>query len=174
MRANLVAPHGHAWRGTADADGSDQLFIDDDGKPAGIRKQAELHLLKFLGRILDHPVHTELARRAIRERGARLHVGRHDIEIALTVHAIHVDMVAVIVEHHDADLHAFGRGGLLARIGNALRSGQIDGGEILNLFGGFAADHELLRHVLSERHAAKCDGANCHQFQDTKFHFILL
>src|SRR5882762_5350022 len=173
VRANFVAPHGRVWSGTTDADGADQLFVDDDGQPARIRKEAELHLLKFLGRILDHPVHTELARRAIHERGTRLHVGGHDIEIALTVHAIHVDMVAVTIEHHDADLHAFGRGGLLARIGNALRSGQIDGSEILNLVGGFAADDELLRYVLSERHTAKRDCANCGQSHETKLHFIL-
>src|SRR3989442_6597715 len=84
-------------------------------------------------------------------------------------------MVAVIIEHHDADLHAFGGGGLLARIGDALRGGQIDGGEILNLFGGFTADDELLWYVLSKRHAAQRDGASRRQSQvhDTKFHFVL-
>ena len=63
-------------------------------------------------------------------------------------------MSAIIVEHHDTDLHAFG-GGLLARVGNVLRGGQIDGGEILNLLGRFAADHELLRYVLRKRRAAQ-------------------
>ena len=84
-------------------------------------------------------------------------------------------MVAVIVEHHDADLHPLGSGGFLARIGNALRGGQIDGGEILNFFGGFAADDELLRYVLSKRRAAQRNCAGCGQSQsnETKFHFVL-
>src|ERR1700732_1460808 len=81
-------------------------------------------------------------------------------------------MVAVITEHHYADLHAFGGGGLLARIGNALRGGQVDGCEILNLLGGFAADDKLFRYVLRKRRAAKRDCARHRQSQYTKFHFV--
>ncbi len=71
------------------------------------------------------------------------------------------------------DLHALLGGGLLARVGKALRSGQIDGGEILNLFGVFAADNEFLRYVLSKRHAAKHKGSGDRQSHDTKSHFVL-
>ena len=96
-------------------------------------------------------------------------------KIALAVHAIHVDMVASLVEHHDADLHALVGGGLLAGVGDTLSGGQIDRGEILNLFGGFAADDELLRYVLSKRRAAKRDCAAGRQSQPNhpKFHFDL-
>ena len=144
-------------RGAAHANHADQLLIDHDGKPAGIRKLAELYQLEFRVGILDHAVHQELAGRAIHERGTRLHLGRDDVQITLTIHAVHVHVVAVIIEHHDADLHALGGGGLLARIRDALRGGQIDGGEILNLFGRFAAHHELLRYVLSKCRAARRD-----------------
>ena len=82
-------------------------------------------------------------------------------------------MIAVMIEHHDADLHALRGCGLLARLRNALRGSQIDGGEILNLFAGFAADDELLRHVLSKRRAAERDQCRCRQSQchETKSHF---
>src|SRR5205807_4079628 len=84
-------------------------------------------------------------------------------------------MVAGVIEHHDADLHALVGGQFLARGCNPFRGGQIDRGEILNLFGVLAADDELLRYVLSKRHAAKRDCAGCRQSQshDMKFHFAL-
>ena len=55
----------------------------------------------------------------------------------------------------------FSRGGeLLARLGDAFRGREVDGGEILNLFGGLAADDELRRHVLRERDRAERDCAS--------------
>jgi hypothetical protein len=71
-------------------------------------------------------------------------------------------MVAGMIEHHDGNLHALFGGGLLAGVRKTLRGGQVDGGEILNLFGVFAADDEFFRHVLSKRHAAERDRAGCH------------
>ena len=65
----------------------------------------------------------------------------------------------------------FGNGGLLACIGNALGGGQIDGSEILNFFGGFTADNELLRYGLRERQSAQSD---CRACEDTRFHFAPL
>jgi cyclic beta-1,2-glucan synthetase len=59
-------------------------------------------------------------------------------------------MVAVIVENHDADLDALVGGGLLACVGNAFRRGQVDRGEILNLFGGFDKNGREYVTVLGE------------------------
>src|SRR4029077_18577835 len=86
---------------------------------------------------------------------------------------IHVDMVAEIIEHHNADLYALVGRRLLAHIGDALRGGQIDGGEILNLFGGFAADDELFRYALSKSQAARRNDGGNRQTHDTKSHSVL-
>jgi hypothetical protein len=70
-------------------------------------------------------------------------------------------------------VHAFGGCRLLASAGKALCGGQIDVGEILNLFGGFAADDELLGYVLSKRHIAKRDCASPANAKPTLRSFIL-
>ena len=177
LPANFVAPHRRAWRRAAHSDEANHLLVNHDGKPAGIRKLADLYELKFRRRILGYPVHQELAWRAKRQRRARLHLRRDDIEIALAIHAIEVDVVAIFIEHDDADLHALRGRGFFARFRDALRRGRIDGGEILNLFGGLAGHDELLRHVLSKRHAAQRDCCADRQSQrqsqsdETCFHF---
>ena len=61
VRANLIAPHRRLRRGTAHTYSADHLFIDDDGQPAGIRKEAELDLVSLLVWILDYGIHVDLA-----------------------------------------------------------------------------------------------------------------
>jgi hypothetical protein len=70
-------------------------------------------------------------------------------------------MVAVVIEDNDG-VPPLSSGGdqALACLGNALRGGQIDGGEILDFFGGFPADDELPRRRLAKRQAAERDGSN--------------
>src|SRR5581483_11529988 len=115
----------------------------------GIRKFVELHVLELARRILNHTVHQGLAGGAQREGGTRFHFCGHDVEITLAIHAIHVDLIPVLVENHDADLNAFGGGGFFANLRDAFGGRQIDGGEVLNLFSSLTADDELLGDVLS-------------------------
>gem|GEM_PF-169132 len=104
------------------------------------------------------------------ERRPRLHVGGHDVQIALPVHAVHVDMVAVVVEHHDADRDSFCRGQALAGLGNAFGRGEIDRREIMDLLGRLAADDELRGHVLRQRRRAERKDSERDRTRDDESH----
>ena len=85
-------------------------------------------------------------------------------------------MVTVVVEHVDTDGDVLLGGELLACLGDALRGCQIDGGEVLNLFGRLSADDEVRRHVLRKRHRAErnCAGHGESHSHETKVHVALL
>ena len=79
-------------------------------------------------------------------------------------------MVAVVVEHHDADRDAFRRGQPLTGLGDALGGGEIDGREIVDLLGGLAADDELRRHVLRQRRTGEREGDEHDRTRDDESH----
>jgi hypothetical protein len=78
----------------------------------------------------------------------RLHLRGDDVQVSLAIHAVHVDVVAVVIEHVHADRDVLGGRKLLARLGDAFGGRQIDGVEILNLFGGLPL-------------TTNCDGTFC-------------
>ena len=144
MSADFIAPSlRYAWRRTSNADRADQLIVDDNRKPTRIREESKLDLLQFGIWILDHTVHPSLARLAAHQSGPRLHFRGNDVQIALTVHAVHVDVIAVVIEDVNADCKAFLARQALTCLGNALGSCQIDRGEIVNLLRSFTIDHKL-------------------------------
>jgi len=156
--ADLVAPHGHARRGSADADDANHLLVEDHRQAAGVREHAELNPLQLRIRILTDLVHDGLARPSLHQRRPRLHLRSDDVQVSLAIHAVHVNVIAVVVEHVNADRDVLLDGELLARLGDPLGGCEVDRGEILNLFGGFAADDELRRDVLRRQRRAERDG----------------
>src|SRR5207253_2013047 len=79
------------------------LILDDNRKPARIREEADLNLLQFSIWILNDRVHPGFARSAGHQCRARFHLRGDDVEITLAVHAMHVDVVALVIKNVDAD-----------------------------------------------------------------------
>jgi hypothetical protein len=135
VRANFVAPTlRDSRRRTSDADGADHLIVDDDRKSSRIRKHSDQDLLQFAIRTLAHAICQSLAWFPVRKRRASFHLRRYNTEIVLTVHAVHIDMVAVIIEDVDADADSFFLRQPLARLDDAFRGCQINAGEIMDFF----------------------------------------
>lgn len=120
-------------------------MIDRNWKAARIRKKSELDLRQFGVGILNDAIHANFAGLAAHQRGARFHLGGDDVQITLTIHPVHIDIVAIIIEHIGADLHALRVSGFFAGFNDTLRSVQIDGGEVLDFFRIFATHDELGR-----------------------------
>ena len=143
MAADLVAPHRHARRGAADADDANHLLVDDHRQAAGVREHAELNPLQLRIRILTDLVHDGLARPSLHQRRPRLHLRGDDVQVSLAIHPVHVDVIAVVVEHVNADRDVLLDSELLARLGDPFSGRQVDSREILDLFGSLAAHDEL-------------------------------
>src|SRR5207245_11733220 len=127
-------------------------------------------------RILTDLIHDGLARAPLYQRGPRLHLRRDDVQVTLAVHPVHVDVVTVVIQHVHRDRDVFRSGELLARLGDAFSGREVDGAEILDLFGGLAADDELRGDILreygtAERHGSRGDKTRC---DDADVHVILL
>src|SRR5207244_4341954 len=133
MSADFVAPAlGDARRRTTNTYRTDQLIVNDDRKGSRIREQTEQNLLQFTIWILADAICQTFAWFAVCERCSSFHLGGHDTKIVLAVHAVHVDVVTVVIENVDGDADTFFLRQTLARLDNPFRGCQIDRGEIVN------------------------------------------
>ncbi len=149
MGADFVAPAFlNTWARTTDTDRADQLIVHNDRKPARVREESGFDQLSLLAGISDHAIHAFLAGRARLERGLCLHFRSGDIDPALPIHAVHVDVVAIMIDDVDADTYAFLFGKPFAGPGNAFGRRQVDRRGVKNSLSRRAGYDEFGRNVL--------------------------
>ena len=92
----------------------------------------------------------------------------------MSIHAVHVNVVAVVIKNVDADGDSFFAREVFAGLGNTLRGCEIDRREIVDSLCRIAADDKFCGQSLRRRRSRTCQNRKkqCHTMD--AFHHSLL